>query len=217
MGAPGAGKGTQTKRIVAAHNVPHISTGEIFRQNIRAKTELGNKVRDFIEAGQLAPDELACSVVVDRLAKGDCDNGYVLDGFPRSRNQAEHLERLLEERGETLDLVINLQVNNDEIVARLSARRMCPECGEIYSLRFNPPKNDSLCDACGTPLVQRRDDHEAAIRERLRIYHKINEPIIDYYEKQNKLWNINGFGQKPQDVFNKLEERIAAIGFEVTT
>ncbi len=194
MGAPGAGKGTQAKRLGRARNLPHISTGDIFRWNIENDTPLGRRVKACIDAGQLAPDDLACEIVADRLTEDDCRDGYILDGFPRSRGQAERLSEMLRERGESLDLVINLEVSDDEIVHRLTARRTCPHCGRIYNLLFAPSEDGVHCDrpTCeGVTLVLREDDREDVIRERLQVYHSVSEPIIEFYKKQGKLCSVD--------------------------
>ncbi|HOT52323.1 MAG TPA: adenylate kinase, partial [Candidatus Hydrogenedentes bacterium] len=181
LGGPGAGKGTQAKRMSEAYKLPHISTGDIFRANLREGTPLGLEAKKYMDAGKLVPDQLTCEIVADRIAQGDCAGGYLLDGFPRSLPQAETFQQLLSSRGETLDLAINVDVNDDVIVARLSARRSCPKCGAIYNLQFGPPKKEGVCDVDGEALIQRQDDQEATIRERLRVYHETTEPIIAYY------------------------------------
>ncbi|MBI2431322.1 MAG: adenylate kinase [Candidatus Hydrogenedentes bacterium] len=214
MGAPGAGKGTQTRRIVAAYGVPHVSTGEIFRQNIKAGTPLGALVRSHIEEGHLAPDDVMCKVVNARLREGDCREGFVLDGFPRSRRQALYLDQILEELGERLDLVINLAVDEDEIVARLSARRNCPQCGAIYNLRSEPPANGLFCDSPGcdkVTLVQRKDDHEETIRERLRVYHQMNEPVLDFYGQLNRLYHVDGVAKDPLEIYLGIDRLIRSM------
>lgn len=191
-----------------------MSTGEIFRENIRSGTGLGEHVKDFIEAGRLAPDSVACEVVAKRLAEEDCRNGYVLDGFPRSRPQAEQFEHLLNERSERLQLVVNLVVADDEIVARLSARRNCPRCGAIYNLRFSPPREDAYCDLHGgekVRLVQRKDDQEDTIRERLRVYHQNNQPVLDFYEQLNKLYHVTGAAKQPDEIFEDIELLIRSV------
>ncbi|MCC6142806.1 MAG: adenylate kinase [Candidatus Hydrogenedentes bacterium] len=212
MGAPGAGKGTQAKRIADAHGVPHISTGDIFRRHIEEDTELGRQVKQYMDCGHLVPDELACAIVERRIARQDCADGYVLDGFPRSVNQAQQLERVLELREEPLTMVINLLVQDEEIVERLSARRTCPKCGAIFNLKFNPPRNGGACDIAGcsqVPLVQREDDKEETVRERLRVYHETTEPLLGYYSSRGVLVNVNGEGSTPGEVFEKVEEVIA--------
>jgi adenylate kinase len=195
-------------RLAEARNVPHISTGDIFREHINAGTPLGRKVKEHIDQGHLAPDDLACAIVADRLDKPDCEHGYILDGFPRSLGQAEQLEALLQQRGERLDAVISLEVEDNEIVSRLSARRTCPVCKAIYNLRFNPPRMDERCDnpACGgAALVQRDDDTEATVRERLRVYHAESEPILQFYERNGQLRRVSGMGSHPDAIFATIE------------
>lgn len=211
MGAPGAGKGTQAKRLSRSRGWTHISTGDIFRQNIENNTPLGRQVKESLDAGQLAPDELACEIVTHRLSEPDCQDGYILDGFPRSRGQAEQLREMLRERGESLDMVINLQVSDDEIVSRLANRRTCPQCGRIYNLRFAPPKDGVHCDlpGCeGVELVQRDDDQESVIRERLQVYHTVCEPIVEFYAKQNKLCTVDATPTDRDVVSAKIEELV---------
>jgi len=214
MGAPGAGKGTQAKRISDAYGVPHISTGDIFRDHIDRKTPLGLEIKHCLAEGHLAPDATACRIVAERLAETDCKSGFILDGFPRSLNQAECLERLLKERNEKLDLVLSLTVSEEEIVSRLTARRMCPNCGAIYSLAFDPPP-DNRCQEppCnGEPLVQRTDDEEETVRERLRIYHAKTEPILEFFERSKTLKRVPGNDAGPDAVFEKIESIINACG-----
>ena len=212
LGGPGAGKGTQAKRMAAAYKLPHISTGDIFRAHLREGTPVGRQVKQYLDAGGLVPDALTCEIVADRICENDCAQGYILDGFPRSLPQAEEFQRLLESRGEGVDLAINVDVTDEEIINRLSSRRSCPKCGAIYNLKFSPPKKEGVCDADGETLVQRQDDREEVIRERLRVYHETTEPIIAYYEKQGILETVNGIGSTPDAVFAKIEEIIAVTG-----
>ena len=215
MGCPGAGKGTQAARIAEARGIAHVSTGEIFRQHIEQGTELGLQVKACIDEGHLAPDELACAIVDSRLVEDDCQNGYILDGFPRSGGQAECLENFLKERGEHLDLVINIVVPDDEIVDRLTARRMCPDCGEIYNARYSPSKDGVHCDSpeCDkVALVQRHDDQEDTIRERLRVYHFVSEPICSFYEDRDLLVDVCGSGVTPDTLFGTIEGLIETHG-----
>lgn len=211
MGAPGAGKGTQAMLISQRRNVPHISTGDIFRRHIESKTELGLLVEPFLQDGQLAPDELAVKVVALRLAAKDCAEGYILDGFPRSTNQAKILDRMLAERGDALDCVLNIDVDDDEIIERLSARRMCPNCGAIYNLKFNPPQEEGVCDNAfceRTALIHREDDYADTIRERLRVYHEVTEPILDFYRSTGLLREVKGAGSTPDQIFVKIDSLI---------
>ncbi len=212
LGAPGAGKGTQAKRIAEACGLPHISTGDIFRAHLSQGTPLGLQVKSIMDAGNLVPDALTCQIVADRIQEDDCQKGYILDGFPRSLPQAEEFNRLLTERGEKVDVAIDIEVTDEEIIDRLSARRTCPTCGRIYNLKFGPPKNANTCDDDGAELTQRKDDCEETIRQRLNVYHETTEPIIDYYRKQNILKSVTGTGSTPNGVFAKIEEILAATG-----
>ena len=211
MGAPGAGKGTQAVRISQRRAVPHISTGDIFRQHIENGSSLGAKVQPFLHEGHLAPDDLAVEVVAQRLTHADCAAGYILDGFPRSVVQARRFEQMLQDRGESIDCVINILVDDDEIVARLSARRCCSNCGAIYNLQFNPPKVSGTCDnpACaGAVLLQREDDYADTIRERLRVYHTVTEPILDHYRDSGVLHDVVGQSSTPDQIFVKIDSLI---------
>jgi adenylate kinase len=213
LGAPGAGKGTQAKRIAEKHGSPHISTGDIFRANLKEGTPLGIEAKKYMDAGQLVPDEVTCNIVADRLVKPDCAAGCILDGFPRTLHQAEELDRLLVPRGQKIDLAIDIDVTDQEIIDRLTARRSCPTCGAIYNLKFSHPKTEGLCDnaSCdNVALILRQDDCEETISERLRVYHEITEPIIGYYRKQGILKSISGTGSTPEAVFNKIEEILSS-------
>jgi len=214
LGGPGAGKGTQAKRMAGTHRLPHVSTGDIFRAHLRGGTPLGTQVKEYLDAGKLVPDALTCEIVADRIAQEDCARGYILDGFPRSLPQAEELQRLLENRGDRLTVAINIDVGDEEIVARLTARRSCAKCGAIYNLRFSPPKRAGLCDVegCGGELMQRDDDCEATIRKRLAVYHETTEPIVAYYAKQGILKTVTGTGSSPDEVFGKIEAILLAAG-----
>lgn len=212
LGGPGAGKGTQAKRMAEARGLPHVSTGDIFRANLRQGTALGQEVKKYLDAGQLVPDAVTCEIVADRIAQEDCAQGYILDGFPRSLPQAQEYQRLLESRGDTMDVAIDIAVTDDEIIDRLSARRSCPKCGAIYNLKFSPPKQEGVCDqagCAGEAIIQRVDDQEVTIRERLRVYHETTEPIIEYYAKQGILKTVAGTGLPPDAVFTKIEEILA--------
>lgn len=211
LGGPGAGKGTQAERITRVYGIPHVSTGNILREEIKQGTELGLKMKSLIEAGQLAPDELVCKIVDKRLARMDCRKGFVLDGFPRTRKQADCLESILQASGASLNLVVDIKVDDEEIVKRLSVRRMCPICGTIYNLQFKPPKRKNRCDnpACdGAELFQRTDDREETVRERLRVYYAENEPIRAFYKEKGKLKSVAGGEGTPEDVFATIEELI---------
>lgn len=215
LGGPGAGKGTQARRISQKYGLPHISTGDIFRAHTENGTAIGKKIEGYVNSGQLVPDSLVCEIVAGRLAEDDCKSGYILDGFPRSGPQAEELDRLLGERGESLDVAIDLVVSDDEMVARLSARRTCPECGKIYNLKFNPPKEAEKCDepGChGAALAQREDDKEETIRARLKVYHDTTEPVVSFYDAKGLRKSIDGEHAGPDDVASKIEEIVSEPG-----
>ena len=179
LGAPGAGKGTQAKRIAEKYGVPHISTGDIFRANIKEGTELGKKAKTYMDQGLLVPDELTCDLVVDRISQPDAQKGYVLDGFPRTIPQAEALTAALEKRGEKIDYAIDVEVPDSNIIDRMSGRRACLSCGATYHLKYNPPKAEGQCDNCGASLVLRDDDKPETVRKRLDVYHSQTQPLID--------------------------------------
>ena len=181
LGGPGAGKGTQAKQIAAKYSIPHISTGDIFRANIKNGTELGKKAKSYMDQGLLVPDELTCDLVVDRIAQDDAKNGYVLDGFPRTIPQAEALKNALKNRNEKIEYAINVDVADEVIVNRMSGRRACVGCGATYHLVFNAPKKEGICDKCGETLILRDDDKPETVQNRLSVYHKNTEPLIYYY------------------------------------
>ncbi len=215
LGAPGAGKGTQALRLAEKHRWTHISTGDIFRGHAERGTEFGKKIEGYLKAGELVPDTLTCEVVVDRLSQPDCDNGYILDGFPRSVPQAEQLDSTLEEREEALDAVIVLGIGDDEIAERLTARWNCPQCGKIYNLKFSPPAIEGACDdeTCrGAALEQREDDREETIRQRLKVYHESTEPLIEYYGAKELVQTIDAAGQSPAEIADKIEDILLVQG-----
>ena len=192
LGAPGAGKGTQAKKIAAKYEIPHISTGDIFRANIKEGTELGKKAKTYMDQGLLVPDELTVDLVIDRVGQDDCKDGYILDGFPRTIPQAECLDAALEKRGEKVDFAINVEVPDENIVNRMSGRRACVGCGATYHIKYNPTKVDGVCDACGEKLVLRDDDKPETVEQRLRVYHEQTQPLIDYYTKEGILKEVDG-------------------------
>ena len=192
LGAPGAGKGTQAKMISEKYGVPHISTGDIFRANIKNGTELGKKAKEYMDQGQLVPEELTCDLVVDRIAQDDAKNGYVLDGFPRTIPQAEALTNALNARGEKLDYAIDIEVPDENIVNRMSGRRACVDCGGTFHIKYNPTKTEGICDLCGGKLTLRDDDKPEVVADRLRVYHEATQPLIDYYEKEGILKSVDG-------------------------
>jgi len=192
LGAPGAGKGTQAVKLAEKYNIPQVSTGDIFRSNIKNGTELGKKAKEYMDKGLLVPDEVTIDIVKDRLQQPDCSNGFILDGFPRTIPQAEYLDEALEDMGVKLDAVLNLHVDDEVIIKRMSGRRVCPGCGMSYHIVSNPPKAGNKCDNCSTELIQRVDDKEETVISRLKTYHDQTEPLIGYYGKKGKLITVNG-------------------------
>ncbi len=209
LGAPGAGKGTQAKKIAAKYQIPHISTGDIFRANIKNGTELGNKAKEYMEKGLLVPDELTCDLVVDRIGQEDCKNGYVLDGFPRTIPQAEALKAALEKRGEKMDFAIDVDVPDENIVRRMSGRRACLGCGSTYHMEHIPPKVEGICDVCGGKLVLRDDDAPETVQNRLKVYHEQTQPLLDFYGKEGILKTVDGTLEM-EAVFEKITEILGA-------
>ncbi|ANX02431.1 adenylate kinase [Thermoclostridium stercorarium subsp. leptospartum DSM 9219] len=192
LGAPGAGKGTQAVNLSQRLNIPHISTGDIFRANIKEGTELGKKAKEYIDQGLLVPDDLTVSIVKDRIQKPDCSNGFLLDGFPRTIPQAEQLDEVLKGMGLKLDAVINLEVPDEVIVKRMAGRRVCRRCGMAYHVVTNPPRVEGKCDSCGDELIIRDDDKEETVIERLKTYHEKTEPLIGYYKEKGLLLQFDG-------------------------
>ena len=192
LGAPGAGKGTQAKMIAEKYHVPHISTGDIFRANIKNGTELGVEAKKYIDQGLLVPDELTVKILLDRVAKDDCENGYVLDGFPRTIPQAEVLDKALTELGDKIDYAINVDVPDKNIIKRMGGRRACLTCGATYHVEHIPPKTEGICDKCGQELVLRDDDKPETVKNRLDVYHKQTQPLIDYYSNKGVLKVVDG-------------------------
>lgn len=209
LGAPGAGKGTQAKKIAAKYEIPHISTGDIFRANIKEGTELGTRAKAYMDKGELVPDELTCDLVVDRISKPDAANGYVLDGFPRTIPQAEALTRALKERGEKIDFAVNVEVPDENIVRRMGGRRACLKCGATYHVEYNPPKQENICDVCQGELVLREDDKPETVQKRLSVYHAQTQPLIDYYQAQGVLAEVDGT-QDIDVVFRNITEILGA-------
>lgn len=203
LGAPGAGKGTQAKKIAGKYGIPHISTGDIFRANIKNGTELGKKAKTYMDQGALVPDELTCDLVVDRIQQPDCANGYVLDGFPRTIPQAECLTEALDKLGEKMDYAVNVDVPDENIVNRMGGRRACLGCGATYHVVYNAPKAEAICDSCGETLVLRDDDKPETVQKRLNVYHEQTQPLIDYYEKAGILKNVDGTVDM-EDVFQAI-------------
>lgn len=208
LGAPGAGKGTQAKMIAEKYQVPHVSTGDIFRANIKNGTELGMEAKKYMDQGQLVPDELTVKILLDRVAQTDCKNGYVLDGFPRTIPQAEVLDKALAELSESIDYAINVDVPDENIVKRMSGRRACLSCGATYHIEHVPPKKEGICDTCGQELVLRDDDKPETVLNRLDVYHKQTQPLIDFYTEKGVLRTVDGTVDM-QDVFGAI---VAILG-----
>jgi len=211
LGPPGAGKGTQAAKIITMYNVPHISTGDIFRKNLKEGTPLGIKAKEFMERGLLVPDELVVDLVNDRLLADDCKDGFMLDGFPRTVFQGEALELELSKKKIALTAVVNINVDSDLLLKRLTGRRICKSCGATYHIYFNKPKSEGLCDKCGGELYQREDDKEATVKKRLEVYEEQTQPLIDYYNKKGLLVNIDGEGEMDKvfnDIITSLKEKL---------
>ncbi|MNM34796.1 adenylate kinase [compost metagenome] len=192
FGPPGAGKGTQAKSICNRYSIPHISTGDIFRKNISENTPLGIEAKKYIDNGQLVPDEVTINMVKDRLQAEDCRMGYLLDGFPRTVHQANALEEFLDDRKESLDTALLIQVPSEFILERMTGRRVCPSCGASYHVKFNPTKIESKCDVCGSDIIQRKDDSEETVKERLAVYERQTQPLIEYYKEKDLLSVVDG-------------------------
>ncbi|MBO4990594.1 MAG: adenylate kinase [Firmicutes bacterium] len=192
LGAPGAGKGTQAKMIAEKYSVPHVSTGDIFRANIKNGTELGMEAKKYMDQGLLVPDELTVRILLDRVAKDDCKNGYVLDGFPRTIPQAQVLDEALTKLGDKIDYAINVDVPDENIIKRMSGRRACLTCGATYHIEHIPPKKEGICDTCGSELVLRDDDKAETVKNRLDVYHKQTQPLIDFYSEKGVLKAVDG-------------------------
>jgi len=208
LGAPGAGKGTQAKMIADKYSIPHISTGDIFRANIKNNTELGKKAKTYMDQGLLVPDELVVDLIMDRFKEADCANGYVLDGFPRTIPQAEALDNALNAIGEKVDYAINVEVPDANIVTRMSGRRACVGCGATYHIVYNPTRTENICDRCGKELILRDDDKPETVQKRLAVYHEQTQPLINYYEKKGVMKEVDGTVDM-KDVFGAI---VAILG-----
>jgi adenylate kinase len=207
MGPPGAGKGTQAEGLVKKYNIPHISTGDIFRAALRAGTPMGLQAKEYMDKGQLVPDEVVVGIVGDKLSSGECADGFLLDGFPRTLPQAEALTRRLKEMNVKLDAVINIEVPAREIIDRLTSRRVCQKCPSTYHLKFNPPQVRNICDNCGSELYQRDDDTLETVQERLDVYNRQTQPLIEYYKEQGLLLSVDG----ARDIHQVLDAIIAVL------
>ena len=205
LGAPGAGKGTQAKMIAEKYSIPHISTGDIFRANIKGCTELGMEAKKYMDQGQLVPDELTVKILLDRVAKDDCKNGYVLDGFPRTIPQAEVLDKALSELGDAVDYAIDVDVPDENIINRMGGRRACVTCGATYHMVHVPPKQEGICDKCGSELILRDDDKPETVKKRLDVYHAQTQPLIEYYTKKGILKSVDGTADM-MDVYAKITD-----------
>ncbi len=204
LGLPGAGKGTQAKKLSKKYGIPHISTGDIFRNKIKNNTELGKIAKKAMDSGGLVPDEITNKIVRERLKKDDCTEGFILDGFPRTINQAEALEKMLEKMNETLGLAIYIKVAREELIKRLTLRRTCSNCGATYHLDYNPPKEEGICDKCGGELIQRSDDTEEVVKDRLEVNQDNLMELLDFYEERNKLTTVKSHASI-DEVFKKID------------
>jgi adenylate kinase len=210
LGAPGSGKGTQAERIAPAYGLPHISTGDILRAAVRAGTELGATAKRFMDAGELVPDEVVIGIIRERLTEPDAAAGFMLDGFPRTLEQAVALDGMLEQAGRALTLVLLIDVPEEELVQRLAGRRACRSCGRGYNVVFDPPKSEGVCDVCGGELYQRDDDNETTVRNRLAVYGRQTEPLIGYYRDKGILATVYGGGRVPDEVYGDVERLLSA-------
>ncbi len=208
LGPPGVGKGTQAQKLAETASIQKISTGDILRDAVSRKTDLGLKAKQFMDAGQLVPDEVVIGLIRERLSSPDCDGGFVLDGFPRTVPQAEALGRLLEERESPIQRVISLEVSEHELVRRITGRRSCPECKRVYHIDYQPPKQSGACDSCGAKLIQRDDDREETVRKRLGVYHKQTAPLVEYYSARSLLARVDGLGSV-EEVFGRLKAAVS--------
>jgi adenylate kinase len=203
LGAPGAGKGTQAKKIAAEYAIPHVSTGDIFRANIKEGTELGVKAKSYIDSGNLVPDEVTIAMLLDRIHQDDCKKGFVLDGFPRTIAQAVSLGEALDKLGEKIDYAVEVDVPDSAILKRMSGRRVCQSCGATYHIEFTPPTNENVCDSCEHELVIRDDDKPETVKKRLEVYHELTSPLVDYYDKHGILKKVDGT-KLPEEVFSDI-------------
>lgn len=209
LGPPGSGKGTQAQRIVERYRIPQISTGDILRAAVKQGSPLGQQAKGFMDRGELVPDEVVIGIIEERLKASDCQEGFILDGFPRTTPQAEALQTILTNLGKTIDHVLNIEVESEELVRRLTGRRTCKTCGSMFHILFHPPKRENICDRCGGPLYQREDDREETIRTRLKEYERQTAPLIQYYQNQKLLRPIQGIGEQ-QQIFEQILRLIEA-------
>ena len=210
LGPPGGGKGTQSKLLVSKFNIPQISTGDILREHVKEETQLGIEAKKYMQNGELVPDNLILNMIKERLLKNDCNKGYILDGFPRTIPQAEGLDRILERLNQKLDKIIVLDVKDNDIIKRMSGRRMHMESGRVYHIEFNPPKNEGLDDVTNDKLIIRKDDQPDTVKKRLLIYHKTTKPLIEYYDSKNIVFSIKG-NKKIEDIHNEIIRKIQNV------
>lgn len=210
FGPPGAGKGTQAEKISQSYGIPHVATGDILRRAVVRETPLGKEAKSYMDRGELVPDKVVIGIVGERLAEPDCEKGFVLDGYPRTIEQAEALWQILDGMGKKIDLVLNVTAGDEELIKRLSRRRVCERCEAVYHLDFEPPRQADICDKCAGRLYQRADDKEETIKRRLEVYREQSEPLIDYYQKKGLLVSIMGKGSI-SEVFDEVKERLEAI------
>lgn len=208
LGPPGAGKGTQAAQIIEKYHIPHISTGDIFRENIKNETELGKKAQEYISKGQLVPDSLVIDIALDRLSKDDCRNGFLLDGFPRTVQQAEALDKYLGNKDSKVEYVLDIQVEKETLIDRLITRRVCRDCGATYNIKGMPPKKENVCDKCGGELYQRADDNEETVNNRIDVYNTQTKPLLDYYEKAGNIVHLDG----EADLAKLFESIVSVLG-----
>ncbi len=208
LGPPGAGKGTQAADIIEKYKVPHISTGDIFRKNVKEGTALGKKAKVYMDKGELVPDEVVVAIVEDRLKEDDCSDGFLLDGFPRTVNQAKQLDSVLDKMDLAIDMVINIDVKKDTLVGRATGRRVCRSCGATYHVTFKPARKDGTCDLCGGEVYQRDDDAEETVSKRIEVYASETKPLIEYYNKKQKLITVDG----EQNIKKVFKDITAALG-----
>ncbi len=210
LGPPGCGKGTQAQRMAEEYRIPQISTGDLFRKAVKERTALGQEAKKYMDQGKLVPDDIVVGMVEERLEENDCKGGFILDGFPRTLEQAKKLDKLLKKKKLDIDSVVSIEVDDNEVVKRLSGRRTCRKCGSMYHVFFNPPGNEGVCDKCQGELYQRDDDHEDTIRTRLQVYHDQTAPLIKYYTDKGSLSRIEGVGSI-DDIFNRIEEVLSKV------
>ena len=207
LGAPGVGKGTQGVLISKEYSIPQISTGDILRKEVKEQTELGKKAKAYMDKGELVPDDIIIDMMEKRIKQDDCKNGFILDGFPRTTAQAKAFDEMLQKNGLNLDKVLLIDVPEEEIISRLTGRRVCESCGAVYHIKYNPPKKDGVCDKCGGKLIQRDDDKEEVVRNRLEVYKKSTMPLIDYYKNSGKLVVVDGMGEI-EEIFERVKEAL---------